>query len=185
MALLFFQIILALLIFLGIIALVFLIIGKYIVHVPFVPVPRSTIPDILHRFDFSEKSVLYDLGSGDGRLILSALKSNNKIRGVGIEKAPLPYFLSQIRRAFSSERSRIRFLSEDFFKSDLSSATHIFLYLFPEFMDKLLPKITNECGEGTHIISCDFPFSSLSPKEVISLYGNGKAKWRKLYVYEL
>ncbi len=180
-----FQILLGILICVGLVALIFLITGRYIVHVPFVPVPRVIIPDIIRALDLSPKSILYDLGSGDGRVILSAAKNNPEAYCIGIEKAPLPYFLSLVRQRCSPYRSRIKFRSEDFFKSEIAPATHIFLYLFPKYMDALLLKIIRECRPGTRIVSCDFSFSSISPKEVIELGTGGQAGARKLYIYQL
>ena len=67
----------------------------------------------------------------------------------------------------------------------LKDATHIYMYLFPKIMDKLLPKFQKECAIGTRIISCDFVFSKLSPDEVIELPVVKDPLCKKLYVYVL
>ena len=162
--------------------LVLYLFGFATTRVPFVPVKSEIVGNIIEALELKENSVLYDLGSGDGRILFAAAEKFPGAKLIGIEKAPLPLLLSKLP-IFWHKRTNISVISEDFFNVPLQEATHIFTYLFPETMDELLPKLERELSSGTRLVTCDFVFSKKFPDKEIDL-GRGELKLsKKLYVY--
>lgn len=156
--------------------------------VPFVPVRKKVLKDIISALKLSNESILYDLGCGDGRILFAAAKIYPKISCVGIEKAPFPFLWAKSRQIFSNylpaqAGKKIMIVHGDMFQTDISPATHIFLYLFPELMNSLLPKFEKELRPGTRVVSCDFQFSGKHPDQVLDLKGTKYQLNRKLYIY--
>src|ERR1035437_7676635 len=128
--------------------------------VPFVPVRKKVLKDIISALKLSNESVLYDLGCGDGRILFAAAKIYPKISCVGIKKAPFQFLWAKVHKFFTGKISKkISIIRGDMFEANVPPATHIFLYLFPELMDSLLPKFKKELKSGTRVVSCDFQFS--------------------------
>lgn len=156
--------------------------GYITTRVPFVPVSGEIVGSIIEALELKKSSVLYDLGSGDGRILFAAAEKFPGAKLIGIEKAPLPLLISKLP-LFWHKRTDISIVSEDFFDVSLYSATHIFTYLSPEDMDELLPKFERELSPGTRLVTCDFVFSKKLPDKEIDL-GRGDFKLsKKLYVY--
>ncbi len=151
--------------------------------VPYVPTAYDVFPYLKQVLDLDEKSVFYDLGCGDGRIVRACHDICPTAACIGIEKQLGPYMLARLRN-----RGRLcktfKIIRGDFFDYAYSDATHIVLYLFPEIMDLLLPKFQKELKPGTKVISIDFTFSGKKYSDVIrtsrSLYLTGQ----KIYVYE-
>ncbi len=151
--------------------------------VPFIPVQRKVLDEIFLNLKLEENSVLYDLGCGDGRILFEAKKRNRSISCVGIEIAPFPFLFTKIKSLLHSSKN-IHILYGNFFNIDISPASHIFLYLFPEVLDDLLPKFEKELKPGTRIVSCDFQFSKREPNKVIEIKPTKWQKNKKLYIYD-
>jgi precorrin-6B methylase 2 len=150
--------------------------------VPFVPVRKKVLADIISSLNLSNESILYDLGCGDGRILFAAAQVFPGISCIGIEKAPFPFLWAKVRQLFSGNK-KISLIRGDMFKADVSPATHIFLYLFPELMDALLMKFKKELKPGTRVVSCDFQFSDKKPDQILNLKVAGHQLNRKLYIY--
>jgi len=151
-----------------------------ITRAPFVSVPKNIIPEIVIALKLQNTGVLYDLGCGDGRILMEALHHNPNMKMIGIEKALVPFWFAKLQ---TKKFKKIKIHRRNFFKQDLSDATHVFLYLFPKLMDALLPKLEKELKPGTRVVSCSFQFSKKTPVEII----NTKTKNRlvgKMFVYE-
>lgn len=155
-----------------------------IVKVPFVPVPKAVLSRIIKVLDLKKDSVLYDLGCGDGRVLFAAIKKYPHIRAVGIEMAWLPLFLARVKKIFIPGKANIKILNKNFFRYDLTEASHVFTYLSSEIMDRLLPKLEKELKPGARLISCDFPFRHKKAAEVIDLGRKTNQLGKKLYIYE-
>ena len=152
----------------------------FLLKVPFVPVSRRVLRDISKALEVKDGSVVYDLGSGDGRVLLALAKENPKAKYIGLELAFIPFYLSKLRRIVSGSKISVR--RKDFFKEDLSSATHIFVYLLPPVLNKLLPKLEKELKSGTKVVSATFRFSRKEPIRTIQIDSKGLVK--TLYVYK-
>ena len=147
---------------------------------PFVRIPKNVLPKIIELLDIKDNSVVYDLGCGDGRVILECYKHNPKARYIGIEKSTMPYFFARIK---TRGIDKIKILRGDFFKKDLSQATHLFLYLLPKTMDELLPKLEKELASGTKLVSFNFSFSKKHLEEIIEFLNPKQKRSGLLYLY--
>lgn len=161
--------------------LVISILESLLIGVPFLPVPKKILPQILESLELKKGSLLIDLGCGDARVIEFCAKQVPGINCLGLEKGFVPFFLSKIR--FRGLKS-VRVLRKDFFEHNLSEASHVFAYLSSNAMDKLLPKLEKELGPGTRLVSCDFGFSKKEPLKIIDLNRPKGALCKRLLVYE-
>lgn len=179
-----------------IISLVFLIgttvlfilwaIGNIKNKVPFVTASSAVLKDIEKALGVKDDSVVYDLGCGDGRILFHLSKANPKAKYIGIENSPFPVLLSRFQSYLNNKKigNKVEIISGDFFKKDLSKATHVFTYLYPSLMDELLPKFEKEFKPGTKLVSLSFKFTSKNPVEEIDLKRNKYKLGRKVYIYE-
>jgi protein-L-isoaspartate O-methyltransferase len=125
---------------------------------PYVPSPQSVVADMLRYADVSAKDYLIDLGSGDGRIVLTAAKVFGA-RGFGVEiKDEL---VQRANEAAKNEglAERARFMTADLFTTDISQATVITMYLLPDTVNLLKDKFLAELKPGTRIVSHDYPLS--------------------------
>lgn len=147
--------------------------------VPFVPVQKHAIGQIIELLQLSNQSVLYDLGCGDGRVLIAAIKEKSTIVAVGVENGIIPFLISKIR----TYKFPFKLVFNDFFKVNISEATHIFCYLSNSVLKELAPKILRECKKGTKIVTCDFYFSDWEPIEIRSVKTMENSLSRMLYTY--
>ena len=180
------QIILLIILF-GIIILSLLwAIGNFKNKVPFVSASNAVLKDIAKALDIKDNSVVYDLGCGDGKILFYLSRLNSKAKYIGIENVIFPLFLSRFGALLNSKKTgnNVEIINNNFFKQDLSNATHVFTYLYPNIMDDLLSKFESEFKPGTRLVSLSFKFRNKVPVSEIDL-GRSKYKLgRKLYVYQ-
>lgn len=151
--------------------------------IPFVTVRKKVLNEIIRELNLDEKSILYDLGCGDGRVLFAALKTNPDISCVGVEISPFPFLLANTKKIFFNFKN-IQILYGNFFKKDISPASHVFLYLFPKSLDELLPKLEKELRVGSRVISCDFEFSKRKPDKILELQASTGQRNKRLYIYD-
>ena len=125
---------------------------------------RKVAREVLKFVNLSKKDVLYELGSGDGEVVLSAVQDFGA-KAVGIEIDPVRYLVSVIRVWLARLENEIKLIRKDFKKVNLSSATVVYLYLVPAGMARLLPQFKKELKKGTLVISYRYevPHSDKSP----------------------
>lgn len=155
--------------------------------VPFISVPYSILPDIEKALDIQDGSVVYDLGCGDARVLRFLAHKYPKATFIGIEKGVFPYYLAKTISWWNKKmghRDNVQILRQDFFKHDLSKATHIFVYLYPQIMDDLLNKFEKELSNGTHLVSATFKFTQKEPIAEIDLLRKKSQLARHLIAYE-
>ncbi len=167
--------------FICFIFLVFMSYGIVTTRVPYVPIPQYVVDEVKRLLPMKAGDQFYDLGSGDGRVIATMGTAYPDAFATGVEKAPLPYTFTQIRFWFKPLKN-VKTLFRNFSRVPLHNATHIYMYLFPDVVQKLLPKFEAELKKGTRVVSCDFPFKTKEPIEMV-IVGTGKHP-HKLYVYE-
>ena len=148
-------------------------------NAPFVPVPSKTENDIIQTLELNPGSILYDLGCGDGRILIKAVQKHSNIKAVGVDVGFLPYLLAKF---YTRNYKNIKIKREDIFKTDISEATHIFLYLYPKVINKLITNIRKQCKPNTRIVSCDFELDNLSPTQTIEL-NTTSLRGKKLFIY--
>jgi hypothetical protein len=135
---------------------------------PYVPSPESVVSDMLRYADVGPEDFLIDLGSGDGRIVLTAAKVFGA-RGFGVEiKDEL------VRRSNEAARKeglagRVKFMKQDLFKTDMSQATVITMYLLPDTVNLLRDKFLSELRPGTRIVSHDYPLTGWIPEKYVQM----------------
>ena len=130
--------------------------------VPFVPTPEKVVERMLEIAKVGPNDLVYDLGSGDGRIVIAAAKKHGA-RGVGIDIDP-----ERVKEARANARSagvsdRVEFREADLFKTDLSEATVVTLYLLSSVNLQLRPKLLSELKPGTRIVSHAFDMGDWKP----------------------
>lgn len=131
---------------------------------PYVPSKKKTIECMLKEGNLKKGQTIFDLGCGDGRLLVRAEKQYG-IKGIGYEGAPIPYLLAQLNKLFNKSNIEIRY--GNLFKAPVHEADAIFLYLGPEVQSKLTHKLQKECTTGTSIISNSFHLPGIEPKRTL------------------
>ena len=140
-------------------------------EVPYVPTPPEVVDRMLEIAQVKSGDVIYDLGSGDGRIIIRAAKRYG-VRGVGIEidadlvqKAKDNAFKEKVEHL-------VEFRAEDALKVDVSRATVVTLYMLPEFNAKLRPIFDKELKPGARVVSHDFEIQGWVPDKVERIKGD-------------
>src|SRR4029079_1399745 len=124
----------------------------------------------------TKNDVVYDLGSGDGRIPITAAKTYGA-RGVGIDIDPQRSKAATENLNNSGVGDRVKFLNQDLFTTDISEATVVTLYLLPSLNLKLLPKLNKELKPGTRIVSHAFDMGSAKPLETLNVNGGTIYFW--------
>ncbi len=145
--------------------------------VVFVPTPQDVVDAMLKVAKAGQGDVLYDLGSGDGRIPITAAQRYGIARGVGIDINPERVKEANENLAKAGVADRVRFINADLFESDLSEATVVTLYLLPELNLKLLPKLLKELKPGTRIVSHAFDMGSWKPEQALNIDGRRVYFW--------
>ena len=132
--------------------------------VPFVPTPERVVAKMLELAKVGPGDVVYDLGSGDGRIVITAAKKHGA-RGVGIDIDP-----ERVREARDNAKragvaDRVEFREGDLFKASISEATVVTIYLLSGINMKLRPKLLAELKPGTRIVSHAFDMGDWKPVE--------------------
>ena len=121
----------------------------------FVPTPQEVVEDMLRLVNVKKGDVLYDLGSGDGRIPITAAKLYG-VRAVGIDIDPQRVAEAQENAMKAGVTHLVEFRQADLFMSDFREATVVTLYLLPELNVKLRPRLLQELKPGTRIASHQF-----------------------------
>jgi ribosomal protein L11 methylase PrmA len=142
----------------------------------YVPTPHEVVDDMLRLADVKKGDILYDLGSGDGRIAIAAAKKFG-IKAVGIDIDP-----ERIHEATENARKAgvanlVQFRQEDLFKADFREATVVTLYLLPDLNVKLRPRLWEELKPGTRIVSHQFDMGTWKPEKRLDSNGRVVYFW--------
>jgi ribosomal protein L11 methylase PrmA len=142
----------------------------------YVPTPHEVVDDMLRLANVHKGDVLYDLGSGDGRIAIAAAKKYG-IKAVGIDIDP-----ERIREATENAKKAgvtnlVQFRQEDLFKADFRDATVVTLYLLPDLNVKLRPRLWDELKPGTRIVSHQFDMGTWKPEKKLESNGRTVYFW--------
>jgi SAM-dependent methyltransferase len=123
--------------------------------VGYVPTTNDAVEAMLKLADVTSSDIVYDLGCGDGRIVIAAAKLRGA-RGVGIDIDPVRVSESRASARKAGVEKRVRFEENDVFEADIHEATVVTLFLLPELNLKLLPKLLRDLKPGTRIVSNTF-----------------------------
>jgi precorrin-6B methylase 2 len=145
-----------------------------VVGAPWLPTPKNKVRDMLEFAEVNEEDTLYDLGSGDGRIIVMAAKEFGA-RSIGIEIDPLRLLLSHLSIRRHKLRERAQVMRANFFKVQLEKATVVTLYQGHKINKKIRDKLADELKAGTRVVSYRFVIDGWEPlktndEESIYLY---------------
>jgi protein-L-isoaspartate O-methyltransferase len=148
---------------------------------PYVATDQRIVQRMLEVADVSEDDVVYDLGSGDGRIPLTAATEFGA-RGVGVEIDPDLIAKSRAKAEAAGVTDRVEFRQQDLFKTDVSDASVVALYLWPEINVKLRPKLLRQLDPGDRIVSHDFRMGEWEPDRVVDA-GQDKTGTATIYLW--
>jgi len=144
--------------------------------VPYVPTPQVVVDAMLELGEVKEGDLLYDLGSGDGRIVVTAAK-NLGVRGVGIDINPERIQEAEANARQAGVQHLTEFREEDLFKADFSEATVVTMYLLPSVNNRLKPRLLSELKPGTRIVSHAFDIEGWEPQRVVEVDGRTLYLW--------
>jgi SAM-dependent methyltransferase len=139
--------------------------------VPDVRTPLSVVNEMLRLADVTASDVVYDLGSGDGRILIAAARDRGA-RGVGLEIDPVLVAQSTERARRLGLADRLSFRQQDLFEADLTPATVVTLYLSPDLNRRLRPKLLSELRPGARIVSHSFDMGDWAPARTLQVSSN-------------
>ncbi len=144
----------------------------------YVPTPPDVVARMLTIAGVGAGDVVYDLGSGDGRIVITAVKDFGAARGVGIELDPQRISESVENARIVGVSDRVTFLAQDLFEADLSEATVVAMYLLPAILTRLQPRL-RALRPGTRIVSHNYDMGTAwKPTRTVRRTGSLVHLWR-------
>jgi precorrin-6B methylase 2 len=139
--------------------------------VPFVPTTEEAVQAMLKLAGVQKSDIVYDLGCGDGRIVVAAAKDFGA-RGVGIDIDPkrIAEAKENVRKA--GVESRVQIKEGDLFEADIREATVVTLFLLPDVNEKLRPKLFRDLKPGTRVVSNTFQMGDWKPEKTVTV-GDG------------
>jgi SAM-dependent methyltransferase len=145
--------------------------------VPYVPTPQRVVDAMLDLAKVGKNDVLYDLGCGDGRIVITAAKERGA-RGVGIDLNPVRIGEAKENAKKAGVEDRVTFQEGDLFAADVSPATVVTLYLLPDVNRRLRPRLWQQLKVGTRVVSHDFDMGpEWPPQKTLEVGGKTVYLW--------
>ncbi len=149
---------------------------------PYYPTPETIVEKMLQLAELKPGEKMFDLGSGDGRIvIMAAQKFGADATGVEIDRDLWKQSMDRIRALGLEKRARI--ILGDILKQDYSSADVITVYLLPSSNDRIRPLLEKQLKKGARIVAHDFEFSGWTPEKVEHIDDDGEGRSHTLYLY--
>ena len=136
---------------------------------PVAVTPSHVVVEMLKLARVGPGDFVIDLGSGDGRLVIEAVRQFGAAGGLGVDISEGAVAYANAKAAEAGIADRVRFLREDLFATDVRRASVVTLYLFPTAMPRLRIKLLAELAPGTRVVSHDFPFPGWAVDRVASV----------------
>ena len=130
----------------------------------YVPTPPEVVSEMLKIAEVKPGDVVYDLGSGDGRIVISAVKDFGATRGVGIDLDPARTAEATANARAAGVADRVTFLTQDLFESDFHEASVVAVYLLPQLLERLMPRL-RALKSGTRIVSHNYDMGAAWPPD--------------------
>ena len=148
---------------------------------PYVPTPQDVVARMLTLAGVTEEDTIYDLGCGDGRIVITAA-SRFGARGVGIDFDPQRIAESNANAARANVEHLVQFIEQDAMQVDVSDATVVTLYLLSSSNEKLRPILTRQLRPGARIVSHAFSMGNWTP-DTIDRFEDVRGNTRTLYLW--
>jgi len=148
--------------------------------VAFVPTPKRIVRAMLQLASLRRGETLFDLGAGDGRVIIEAARRFGA-HAVGVEIDP--GCISKIKERLTATGAKAELIEKDIFKVDLSSADVVAIYLSDSANAKLAPKLKTELRQGARVVSLDYRLPGWALERELEVQASGIS--RKLYLYKV
>jgi len=145
-------------------------------HIPFVPSNEAVVKAMLELAEVGPKDVVYDLGSGDGRILIHAARYRGA-RGIGVEIDPVRLADAMEMAGKLGVEYVVDFIEGDIFQVDISAASVVTLYLFPDINLQLRPRLLSDLRPGSRIVSHAFHMDDWKPDACRKVGGSFLYKW--------
>jgi len=142
----------------------------------YVPTPEEVVEAMLQVAKVTKNAVVYDLGTGDGRIPVTAARKYGA-RGVGIDIDPQRIKEATENVQKSGVGDRVRIIQGDLFEANISEATVVTLYLLPSLNQKLMPKLMKELRPGTRVVSHAFDMGDWKPEQELDVANRKVYYW--------
>jgi len=150
---------------------------------PYYPTPETIVERMLRLGGLRGGEKMFDLGSGDGRIvIMAAQKFHADAVGIEMDKDLWKQSMEKIRSLGLEKMAKI--IRGDIFKQDYSSADLVTVYLLPTSNDKVQPMLETQLKKGSRVVSHDFEFRNWQPEKVESIEDDGEGRSHTLYLYK-
>jgi SAM-dependent methyltransferase len=130
--------------------------------VPYVSTPHEVVAEMLRLANVTRDDVVYDLGCGDGRIVIAAAQKYGA-HGTGVDLDPQRIMEAEANARQARVETRVRFLQQDLFETDLRDATVVTLYLLPKVNLQLRPILLRDLRPGTRVVSHEFSMDDWRP----------------------
>jgi SAM-dependent methyltransferase len=134
--------------------------------VPYMPTHEKVVAEMLRVAKVGKDDILYDLGSGDGRIVIAAAKEFGT-RGVGVDIDPELIKEARENAVKAGVADKVKFLQQDLFETDIREATVVTLYLWPEINLRLRPKLLSDLKPGTRVVSHNHDMGDWKPLKTV------------------
>jgi protein-L-isoaspartate O-methyltransferase len=149
---------------------------------PYYPTPETIVQKMLQLGELKAGEKMFDLGSGDGRIVIMAAdKFHADAVGVELDRDLVRQSMEKIRKLHLQKSARI--IQGDILQQDYSSAELITVYLLPMSNDKVRPILEKQLKKGTRIVAHDFEFKDWKPEKVESIEDDGEGRSHTLFLY--
>jgi ubiquinone/menaquinone biosynthesis C-methylase UbiE len=145
--------------------------------VPYVPTPTEVVEGMLKLGNVRSGDIHYDLGCGDGRIVIMAVQNFGATRGTGYDIDPLRIDEANQNAKQAGVTGKAKFVVGDLFEADFRDATIVTLYLLPEVNLRLRPKLLKDLRVGSRIVSHQFDMGDWEPDKKIQI------EWRSVYLW--
>jgi predicted O-methyltransferase YrrM len=144
--------------------------------VPYVPTTEAVVDKMLEMAKVGPDDVVYDLGSGDGRIVITAAQKYGA-KGLGVDIDPERIKEANQNAQAAKVTDKVKFKQGDLFEVDLRPATVVTLYLLPDINLKLRPKLLSELKPGTRVVSHNYHMGDWKPEQTVQLEGHTVYFW--------
>ncbi len=146
------------------------------INTPFVTTPPEVVRAMLKLAATGKNDVVYDLGCGDGRIVIAAARDFGA-RGVGVEISPEHIAEARANARRANVAGRVEFRQQDLFDADIHDATVVAIYLLPDVNLRLRPKLLRDLKPGTRVVTHTFHMGDWKPERVIEAGGAKVYLW--------